>query len=111
MHPAPGGALGTASAASIRPPTWWLNVALARLESVTVDSRLAAMGRESVLGAKWYRQAKLIVAALALAAAGVLGVAAHAFRALPDPHAKPGFSSQCDLPTSQRTGGWVCPSP
>lgn len=65
--------------------------------------------REAVLDAKWYRQAKFIVAALALAIAGSVGAATYASNT--DSPATPGASNQCDLPPEQRAGGWICTTP
>lgn len=64
-----------------------------------------------MLDVKRSGQAKFIVAALVLAVATSLGVAAFAFNTVQDSRTTPGWSSQCDLPLEQRTGGWVCPMP
>jgi len=63
-----------------------------------------------VLDQKWYRRRKLIVTVLVVCVAVALGVVAYASNTVPD-HSSTGASNQCDLPLSQRTGGWVCPSP
>jgi len=66
--------------------------------------------RGTALDSKWCRRRKLIVLVLVVCVAASLGAAAYASNAVPD-HLTPGPSNQCDLPLSQRTGGWTCPSP
>jgi hypothetical protein len=63
-----------------------------------------------VLDPKWYGRRKLIVTVLVVCVAVALGAVAYASNTVPD-HPGPGVSNPCDLPLSQRTGGWVCPSP
>ena len=62
------------------------------------------------MDSNWYRRKKLIVLALVFCVAASLGVAAYASNTVRD-LLTPGSANQCDLPLSQRTGGWTCPSP
>ena len=66
---------------------------------------------EAVPDVRRHRQAKVLVAALVLAVAASVGGATYALNAGDDSQTTPGWSSQCDLPLEQRTGGWVCPTP
>ena len=62
------------------------------------------------MDSNWYRRKKLSVLALVVCVAASLGAAAYGSNAVPD-YLTPGAPNQCDLPLSQRTGGWTCPSP
>jgi len=55
------------------------------------------------------RRAQLVVVAVVLVVGTLAGAAARA-ASQPDTE-QSGASSQCDLPVSQRTGGWLCFGP
>jgi len=53
------------------------------------------------------RRAQMVVLAMVLVVGALAGAAA---RSASEPQPGPsGTSPQCDLPVSQRTGGWFCP--
>ncbi|MEO6142562.1 MAG: hypothetical protein ABIP19_01130 [Dermatophilaceae bacterium] len=57
------------------------------------------------------RRVRLIVAALALMVAGVVGAASYATNGGRDYLGTPSSADQCDLPVAERTGGWFCYGP